>query len=135
MKNTIRLAAGLTLFSLSLPALGAPIDAVMYKNPTCTCCETYAAYLEQNGFKVDIKSTNDLTQISADALQDMEGKMVYGENGELLGVIATVDIGAALVDLHLTTGETVALDAGLLVNEPDHVIAPTLSMAEARALA
>ena len=75
------------------------------------------------------------SRISAAALQDMEGKMVYGENGELLGVVATVDIGAGLVDLHLTTGEAVALDAALLVNEPYRVIAPTLSMAEARALA
>lgn len=57
-------------------------------------------------------------RISADVLSDMEGKMVYGENGESLGVIATVDIGAGLVDRHLTTGEAVALDVALLVNEP-----------------
>jgi hypothetical protein len=75
------------------------------------------------------------TRISIDRLSDMEGKMVYGENGELLGVVATVDLTAGLIDLHLTTGEAVALDAGVLVNHPDHVIAPTLSMAEARALA
>jgi hypothetical protein len=65
----------------------------------------------------------------------MEGKAVYGEHGEMLGVIATVDEGAGLVNLHLMTGEAIALDAGLLVHEPDRVIAPTLSMAEARALA
>jgi hypothetical protein len=70
-----------------------------------------------------------------DQLSDMEGKMVYGENGEFLGVIATVDLGARLVDLHLSTGEAVALDAGMLINEPDRVIAPTLSAAEARGLA
>jgi hypothetical protein len=35
------------------------------KNPSCSCCETYAAYLEQNDFKGDIKPSNDLEQISA----------------------------------------------------------------------
>lgn len=51
---------------LSTPALASATDALMYKNPSCSCCETYAAYIEQNGFKVDIKPTNELTQISAD---------------------------------------------------------------------
>jgi hypothetical protein len=37
----------------------------MYKNPCCSCCETYAAYLEKNGFKVELKPSNDLDQISA----------------------------------------------------------------------
>ena len=64
MKHTLRLAALVTLFASPLPALAAPIPAVMYKNPTCSCCETYAAYLEQNGFKVELKPTNDLSQIS-----------------------------------------------------------------------
>ena len=39
----------------------------MYKNPQCTCCEGYAAYLRQNGFEVDVKPTNDLTEISRKA--------------------------------------------------------------------
>lgn len=51
---------------LSTPALASATDALMYKNPSCSCCETYAAYLEQNGFKVDIKPTNELMQISSD---------------------------------------------------------------------
>jgi len=65
MKITLRLAALALLTTLPLPVLAAPIQAVMYKNPSCSCCETYAAYLEKNGFKVDIKPTNDLDQISA----------------------------------------------------------------------
>ncbi|WP_352733893.1 DUF411 domain-containing protein [Mesorhizobium sp. M0276] len=48
-----------------MPAFAATIQAVMYKNPSCSCCETYAAYLEQNGFKVELKPTNDRSQISA----------------------------------------------------------------------
>lgn len=65
MKQLTRLAVLATLLSVPLPALATPIQALMYKNPSCSCCESYAAYLEQNGFKVDIKPTNDLTQVSA----------------------------------------------------------------------
>ena len=68
--------------------------------------------------------------ITPEALRDMEGKTVYGENGEMLGVIATVDTTAGLVDLHLPSGKAVAIDADLLVNQRDRVIAPTLSMTE-----
>jgi hypothetical protein len=52
--------------ALGMPPLAtaAPIQAVMYKNPTCSCCETYAAYLEKNGFEVKLIPTNDLMQIS-----------------------------------------------------------------------
>ena len=42
-------------------------DALMYKNPQCGCCENYASYLRQNGLDVEVKATNDLAQISADA--------------------------------------------------------------------
>lgn len=66
MNKFTRIAAVAALFSLPLPALAAPTPALMYKNPNCSCCETYAAYLEQNGFKVDIKPTDDLSQVSED---------------------------------------------------------------------
>ena len=36
-------------------------DVVLYKNPQCGCCEAYADYLRDNGFKVKAISTNDLT--------------------------------------------------------------------------
>jgi hypothetical protein len=65
MKLTYSLAAFAVAIAMPLPAVAATINAVMYKNPSCSCCETYAAYLEKNGFKVDIKPTNDLDQISA----------------------------------------------------------------------
>lgn len=44
-----------------------PIQATLYKNPQCTCCEGYAQYLEKNGFQVDVKPTNDLAEISRTA--------------------------------------------------------------------
>jgi hypothetical protein len=67
MKLAYKLATAALLVAMPLPAMAAPIQALMYKNPSCSCCETYAAYLEKNGFKVDIKPTNDLAQVSAAA--------------------------------------------------------------------
>jgi hypothetical protein len=36
-------------------------QVTLYKNPQCDCCEGYAAYLRNNGFKVTAVPTNDLT--------------------------------------------------------------------------
>ena len=36
-------------------------DVTLYKNPQCGCCEGYADYLRDYGFKVKDVSTNDLT--------------------------------------------------------------------------
>lgn len=60
--------APLPAFLASQPAgAAAPIAVTLYKNPSCTCCEGYASYLGQNGFKVDVKPTNDLAEISRKA--------------------------------------------------------------------
>jgi hypothetical protein len=53
--------------AVPLPTLAAPTQAILYKNPQCSCCEGYAAYLRQNGFGVDVKPTNDLAEISQKA--------------------------------------------------------------------
>ena len=65
MKRIALLAPLATVLAIPLPAFAAPTPALMYKNPSCSCCETYAAYLEQNDFKVEIRPSNDLEQISA----------------------------------------------------------------------
>jgi hypothetical protein len=36
-------------------------QVTLYKNSQCDCCEGYAAYLRNNGFKVTVVPTNDLT--------------------------------------------------------------------------
>jgi hypothetical protein len=36
-------------------------QVTLYKNPDCGCCEGYADYLRQNGFRVTAVPTNDLT--------------------------------------------------------------------------
>lgn len=55
------------LLSVSAGATAAPMRATMYKNPQCSCCEGYAAYLRKNGFEVNVKPTNDLSEISRKA--------------------------------------------------------------------
>jgi hypothetical protein len=67
-----------------------PIPVVLYKNPSCTCCEGYAQYLEQNGFAVDVRPTNSLAEISRKA----------GIPEELEGC-HTSFIGAYVVDGHV----------------------------------
>jgi hypothetical protein len=61
------LGAALAAVTLPLPASAEPIRATLYKNPQCSCCEDYAAYLRQHGFEVGVKVTNDLTEISGKA--------------------------------------------------------------------
>jgi hypothetical protein len=62
------LGAVFAVLAPTLPAISAePIRATLFKNPQCTCCEGYAAYLRENGFVVDVKPTNDLAAISQKA--------------------------------------------------------------------
>ncbi|MFC0809039.1 DUF411 domain-containing protein [Ensifer sp. P24N7] len=67
MNRTIRFLSLTALVALATPALAEPLQATLYKNPQCTCCEGYAAYLRDNGFAVDVKPTNDLAEISRKA--------------------------------------------------------------------
>ena len=70
-----KLAVMLGAMAIPAPALlagkiahaAAPIRATLNKNPQCTCCESYAQYLDQNGFQVEVKPTNDLAEISRSA--------------------------------------------------------------------
>jgi hypothetical protein len=74
MKN-LRAAALLTLMTTPLPALASPIHAVLYRNPQCSCCDAYAAILKDNGFDVDLKAADNVSQISkmAGVPADLEG--------------------------------------------------------------
>src|SRR5437899_1699948 len=40
-------------------AFAAAIPVKLYRNPNCGCCETYAQYLNANGFSVQSIDTND----------------------------------------------------------------------------
>lgn len=60
--------AGALLLALSVlfaPSAGAdPVFVMMFKNPQCDCCEEYAKYLRQHGFKVAVKPTHSMSLIS-----------------------------------------------------------------------
>jgi len=94
MKMTYRLTVLAAMIATPVPALAATIEAVMYKNPQCSCCEAYAAYLEQNGFKVDIKPVNNLSQISSDAgvPADLEGCHTIMVDGYVIDGLVPIDI-------------------------------------------
>jgi hypothetical protein len=66
-KAFLRIGTALAILAAPLPALAEPIHALLYKNPQCSCCEGYAAYLRQNGFEVEVKPSNDLAEISSKA--------------------------------------------------------------------
>ena len=74
-KAFLRIGTALAILAAPLPALAEPIHALLYKNPQCSCCEGYAAYLRQNGFEVEVKPSNDLAEISSKAgvPADLEG--------------------------------------------------------------
>ena len=67
MKRTMRITTLIAAIALPWPALADVIHVSLFKNPECGCCESYAAYLRQNGFDVDVKPSNDLATISSQA--------------------------------------------------------------------
>ena len=71
-----------------------PIQATLYKNPQCSCCEGYAQYLEKSGFKVDVKPTNDLAEISRNAgvPEDLEGCHTMFVDGYVVDGHVPVDV-------------------------------------------
>ena len=62
------LAILIFLFQLfnSQPAL-AEDTITVYKSPTCGCCTKWISHLEENGFKVEARNTNDVNQYKQEA--------------------------------------------------------------------
>lgn len=58
--NTFLLTVAL---SLPLPVLAGGIQATLYKNPSCGCCQAYAEYLQANGFEVKVIPTDALAEL------------------------------------------------------------------------
>ena len=65
-RNTALLAALLAALP-STQAFAAPTIVTLYKNLQCTCCEDYAKFLEEQGFKVEVKPVPDLHSIDQKA--------------------------------------------------------------------
>ena len=99
MKNAIWLGALVTLLALPLPALAGPIQATLYKNPHCSCCEEYATYLRQNGFEVEVKETNDLEGITlkAGVPEQLEGCHTMFVGGYVVVGHVSVDVMSKLL--------------------------------------
>ena len=68
------------------------------------------------------------------ALTDMEGKELRGKYNEYLGYILAVDEHGKLAELQIPTGVALPLSTDLLVNESDHVRAPTISRGDILAM-
>ncbi|CAB4787374.1 unannotated protein [freshwater metagenome] len=47
--------AGLFLSRTALAAAGQKINAIVYKDPNCGCCQDWVIHLEKNGFTVVLK--------------------------------------------------------------------------------
>ena len=86
-RRSILLLATSTVF-LPLRASAQPMRVTLYKDPQCPCCEGHAAYLNNNGFSVEIVPTGDLLamfrqaqvppQLEGCHLITMDGYVVVG---------------------------------------------------------
>jgi hypothetical protein len=94
MKRTIRLVSLVGLVGFTGQTFATPIQAILYKNPQCSCCEAYADYLRANGFEVEIRPTNDLTPISlkAGVSAKLEGCHSMFVDGYVVDGLVPVDI-------------------------------------------
>lgn len=68
-------------FGYGVAAQGA--EALIYKNPQCSCCEAYADYLRGHGFEVTVRETHQLVPMSRKAgiPADFEGCHLAHING------------------------------------------------------
>lgn len=65
MKLDTRIAGAIGLSLAMLASGGAhATDALIYKNPQCGCCESYADYLRANDYDVTVKPTHELSALS-----------------------------------------------------------------------
>lgn len=70
-----------------------PTKAVVYKDPNCGCCHNYVSYLRDNGFRVEVVDTADLTSI----------KQSHGVPEDMAGCHSTV-VGGYVVEGHVPIG-------------------------------
>lgn len=62
LKITAILTAFVAIPTLASAQVAKPL-ATIFKNPQCSCCESYGAYLEANGYPVKMVATHDLALI------------------------------------------------------------------------
>lgn len=81
------------VFASGFASAQEKIDATLYKNPGCACCESYAKYLRANGFNVTVIEHPNMTLI----------KQKYGVRKDLEGCHSTV-VGKYVVEGHVPVG-------------------------------
>ena len=66
--SILRGALMVTVYLASLPSVQAAetVDATLYKNPSCRCCDQYAAYLRQYDYEIKVTETPNLRQFKAE---------------------------------------------------------------------
>ena len=58
-----RLLLCLTLYTTGMGAALAETTVMLYKSPTCGCCEKYVNYLRENGFTVKTENESNMDAI------------------------------------------------------------------------
>jgi hypothetical protein len=87
-----RFVAAFLMLATAMPAHAADtIDAVLYKNPQCGCCEGHADHLRANGFNVKSVETHDMPLI----------KQSHGVASALEGC-HTIEVGGYVVEGHVS---------------------------------
>jgi hypothetical protein len=90
-RRLIVLLGALALAPLARAQGPAALDATLYKNPGCGCCEEHAIYLRGHGYAVKVIESHDL-----DGLKRRHGvpEQLYGCH--------TIEIGGYVVEGHVS---------------------------------
>ncbi|PXX94645.1 DUF411 domain-containing protein [Halomonas sp. LBP4] len=60
-------AASALMLGTGVAYASVPVEAIMFKNPNCTCCAGYAEHLEDNGIKVKVVPTDQMAKVKQQA--------------------------------------------------------------------
>jgi hypothetical protein len=106
----IRLLTVWTMLAISTTLhAGDVTEALIYKTPQCGCCDEYASYLRQNGFKVTVRETHQLAPMSRKAgiPDNLEGCHLAHIDGYVVsGHVPVTAIRKLLQDRPAITGIT-----------------------------
>lgn len=76
MYKRIFVSALMIIFTYTASTYAAEkTEVTLYKTPNCGCCEGYATYLRENGFKVTVKPTHNMPMMKklAGVPENLEG--------------------------------------------------------------
>lgn len=103
--NTMRLAGAALLLMLASPCLANASDAIMYKDPGCTCCSAWAEHMRQHGFTVSERMVENIDAV----------KSYYGVPAKL------ASCHTAIIDGFVIEGHVPAEDVKRLLSERPEV--------------